>query len=259
MTGNGREISDMMEQRKVDMLCVQESKWKGSKTRNIGGVMINVISAYATQVGCEMKKEKFWSEFYKVMVSVPRKERLVIGADFNGHVGKGNRGDEEVMGRYGFKESNVEKQMVVDFSKMMEMAVVNIYFKKKEDHRATYNSGGRCPQVDYVLCWRCNLKKTGDCKVLSGDSVAIQHQMVVCRMALEVKKKRRRVRTEKRIRWLKLKERDCSMRFREEVRQWLSGGEEALDDWATTAEVIRETASKILGMTSGNRKEDKKT
>ncbi|KAF7708952.1 hypothetical protein C0J45_4279 [Silurus meridionalis] len=102
MTGKGREVADMMERKKVDMLCVQETKWKGSKTRNIGGgfklvhhgvdgkrngvgvilkkeysksvvegkrvsyrvmnvklevegVMINVICAYAPQVGCEME------------------------------------------------------------------------------------------------------------------------------------------------------------------------------------------------------------
>ncbi|KAI5098241.1 hypothetical protein C0J45_11968 [Silurus meridionalis] len=176
-----------------------ETRWKGNKTRNIGGgfklfyygvngkrnsvglilkeeysksvvevkrisdrvmnvkleveeVMINVISAYAPQVGCEM------------MEDVSRKERLVIGADFNGHVGEGNRGDEEVMGRYGLKERNVEGKMV------------------KDDHRVTYKIGGRCTQVDYVLCRRCNLKEIGDCQVLAGYSVAKQHQMVVCRM-----------------------------------------------------------------------------
>ncbi|KAF7711286.1 hypothetical protein HF521_000297 [Silurus meridionalis] len=37
MTGKGREVADMMERKKVDMLCVQETKWKGSKTRNIVG------------------------------------------------------------------------------------------------------------------------------------------------------------------------------------------------------------------------------
>ncbi|KAI5623886.1 hypothetical protein C0J50_16567 [Silurus asotus] len=307
MTGKGREVADMMERRKVDMLCVQETKWKGSKARNIGGgfklfyhgvdgkrngvgvilkeeysksvvevkrvsdrmmivkvevegMMINVISAYAPQVGCEMEeKERFWSELDEVVDGVPRKERLVIGADFNGHVGEGNRGDEEVMGRYGFKERNVEGQMVVDFAKRMEMAVVNTYFKKKEDHRVTYKSGGRCTQVDYVLCRRCNLKEIGDCKVLAGDSVARQHRMVVCRMVLEAKMKRRRVRTERRIRWWKLKEEECSVRFREEVRERLSGVKEVLDDWATTAGVMREAARKVLGVTSGNRKEDKET
>ncbi|KAI5096408.1 hypothetical protein C0J45_13302 [Silurus meridionalis] len=82
------------------------------------GMMINVISAYAPQVGCEMEeKERFWSELDDVVDGVPRKERLVIGADFNRHVGEGNIGDEEVMGRYGLKERNVEGQMVVDFDK----------------------------------------------------------------------------------------------------------------------------------------------
>ncbi|KAF7706431.1 hypothetical protein HF521_019685, partial [Silurus meridionalis] len=204
------------------------TKWKGSKARNIGGgfklffhsvdgkrdgvgvilkeeysksvvevkrvsggwVMINVISAYAPQVGCEMEeKGKCWSDSDEVVEGVPTNERLVTGADFNGHVGKGNRGNKEVMGRYSFKERNVEGQMVVDFAKMMEMAVVNTYFKRNEDHRVTYKSGGRCTQVDYVLYRRCNLKEIGDCKVLAGDSVAIQHRMVVWRMVLEVKKR----------------------------------------------------------------------
>ncbi|KAF7694174.1 hypothetical protein HF521_007927 [Silurus meridionalis] len=90
------------------------------------------------QVGFEIEeKEKFWSELDEVVEGVRRNEQLVIGADFNGYVGEGNRGDEEVMGRYGLKERNVEGQMVVDFAKRMEMAVVNTYFKKKEDHRVT--------------------------------------------------------------------------------------------------------------------------
>ncbi|KAI5619044.1 hypothetical protein C0J50_21075 [Silurus asotus] len=184
------------------------------------------------------KKDKFWSELDKVEEGVPRNERLVIGADFSGHVGEGNRGDEEVMGRYGFKERNVERQMVVDFANRMEMAVVNTYFKKKEDHRVMYKRGGRCTQVDYVLCRRCNLKEIGICKVLAGDSVARQHRMVVCRIFLEVKK-RRRVRTERRIKCCKLKKEDYSVRFREEVRQGLGDGEEVLDDWATFGEVLR--------------------
>ena len=37
MTGRRRELADMMERRNVDILCLQETKWKGSKARNIGG------------------------------------------------------------------------------------------------------------------------------------------------------------------------------------------------------------------------------
>ena len=35
MTGRGRELADMMVKRKVDILCVQETRWKGSKAGNI--------------------------------------------------------------------------------------------------------------------------------------------------------------------------------------------------------------------------------
>ena len=31
MTGKGREVADLMEQRGVDILCVQETRWKGRK------------------------------------------------------------------------------------------------------------------------------------------------------------------------------------------------------------------------------------
>ena len=37
MTGRGREPAGIMERRNVDILCLQETKWKGRKARKIGG------------------------------------------------------------------------------------------------------------------------------------------------------------------------------------------------------------------------------
>ena len=50
-----------------------------------------------------------------MLESIPIEERVPIGADFNGHVGEGSRGDEEVMRRLGVKERNLEAPMVVGF------------------------------------------------------------------------------------------------------------------------------------------------
>ncbi|KAK3510300.1 hypothetical protein QTP70_034009 [Hemibagrus guttatus] len=305
-SGKGRELADVMERRKVDILCVQETRWKGSKARSIGagfklfyygvdskrngvgvvlkeefvrnvlevkrvsdrvmslkleieGVMLNVVSGYAPQVGCELEeKERFWSELDEVMESIPTGERVVIGADFNGHVGEGNTGDEEVMGKFGVKERNLEGQMVVDFAKRMDMGVVNTYFQKREEHRVTYKSGGRRTQVDYILCRRGNLKEISDCKVVVGESVARQHRMVVCRMTLMVCKTKRS-KIEKKTKWWKLKKEECCEEFRQKLRQDLGGQVVLPDDWETTAEVIRETGRKVLGVSSGRRKEDKET
>ncbi|KAK3551371.1 hypothetical protein QTP70_016656, partial [Hemibagrus guttatus] len=306
--GKGRELADMMERRKVDILCVQETRWKGSKARSIGagfklfyygvdskrngvgvvlkeefvrnvlevkrvsdrvmslkleieGVMLNVVRGYAPQVGCELEeKERFWSELDEVMESIPTGERVVIGADFNGHVGEGNRGDEEVMGKFGVKKRSLERQMVVDFAKRMDMAVVNTYFQKREEHRVTYKSGGRRTQVNYILCRRGNLKEISVCKVVVGESVARQHRMVVCRMTLMVcKKKRSEIEIEKKTKWWKLKKEECCEEFRQKLRQALGDQVVLPDDWETTAEVIRETGRKVLGVSSGRRKEDKET
>ena len=110
MMGKSRELADVMERRKVDVLCVQETRWKGEKVRCIGGgcklwyngstskrnsvgivlrkdlvdrvvevertsdrlismklevdgILINFVSAYAPQVGCDKEeKEAFWAD-----------------------------------------------------------------------------------------------------------------------------------------------------------------------------------------------------
>ena len=42
--------------------------------------------------------------------NIPKGERVALDADFNDHVGEGNRGDEEVMGRFCIKDRNLEGQ-----------------------------------------------------------------------------------------------------------------------------------------------------
>ncbi|KAK3555147.1 hypothetical protein QTP86_009990 [Hemibagrus guttatus] len=82
--------------------------------------------------------------------------------------------------------------------------------------------------------------------------------MVVCRMTLMVCKKKRSE-TEKKTKWWKLKKEECCEEFRQKLRQALGGQVVLPDDWETTAEVIRETGRKVLGVSSGRRKEDKET
>ena len=73
---------------------------------------------------------------------------MLTGVDFNGHVWAGNKGDDKVMDRFGIQDSNAERQMVVDFAERMDMAVVNSFFHKRQEHRATYKSGSRSTQVE---------------------------------------------------------------------------------------------------------------
>ena len=208
----------------VDVLCLQDTKWKGSKARNIGGgckifynganerkngigivvreelaesvlevkrvsdrlmaiklevkgSILNIVSTYAPQVNNSMEeKNDFWEDVDGLIESVSKQERIVLGADLNGHVSEGNIGDEEIMGRYGAGTRNKEGSMVVDLAKRMDLAIVNTYFKKKDEqgylYRVTYKNSGKSIQIDYVMCRRRNLKEMCDCKVMVNECVA---------------------------------------------------------------------------------------
>ena len=66
----------------------------------VKGSMLNIVSAYAPQVGNSMEeKNDFWQDLDGLIESVSKQERIVLGADLNRHVGKENIGKEEIMGR----------------------------------------------------------------------------------------------------------------------------------------------------------------
>lgn len=64
-------------------------------------------------------------------------------------------------------------------------------------------------------------KEIENYKVVSGENVTTQHQILVCWMSIDIKK-RKRVNDEARINWWKLKKQG-SAEFREELR-WALGG-----------------------------------
>ena len=59
-TGRGRELADMMERRNVNILWLQETKWKGSKARDIGGgckIFYNGADGRKNGIGIVLREE----------------------------------------------------------------------------------------------------------------------------------------------------------------------------------------------------------
>ena len=139
------------------------------------------------------EKNDFWHNLDRLIESISKQKKIVLDANLNGHVGEENIGDEEIMGGYAAGTRNKEESMIVDFAKRMNLAVINTYFKTKDEHRVMYKNGGKSTQVDYVMCRRRDLKEMCDCKVMVNKCVAKQHRMMVCKMALMVKKKAEKV------------------------------------------------------------------
>ena len=171
-----------------------------------------------------------------------------MNADFNGHLGEGNNGDEECMGRHELGKRNNEGQAVVDFAKRRELAITNTYFVKKPVHRVTYSSGGRSSMMDYIKVRRRRIKEVVDIKVFVGESVAKQHRIVVSAIIIWTKW-RKAPKLVKRIKWWKLKDSKVNNKFKMDVIE--SGILSGQEDWQRIAEMIRSIARMELGETSG--------
>ena len=75
----------------------------------VGDMVLNVISAYALQIGLdESAKKQFWEDLDGLIGAVPSSEKLCIGGDLNGHIGTTSAGFEAVHGSFGYGSRNQE-------------------------------------------------------------------------------------------------------------------------------------------------------
>ena len=78
----------------------------------VGDSALNVISAYAPQVGLsESTKRQFWKDLDSMVSTLPINEKFFIGGDLNGHVGATNVGFERVHGGFGYGSRSQEGRM----------------------------------------------------------------------------------------------------------------------------------------------------
>jgi hypothetical protein len=68
----------------------------------VGDSALNVISAYAPQVGLsESTKRQFWDDLDSMVSTMSISDKFFIGGDLNGHVGETNVGSNGCMGGSG--------------------------------------------------------------------------------------------------------------------------------------------------------------
>ncbi|XP_047253542.1 uncharacterized protein LOC124887692 [Capsicum annuum] len=116
----------------------------------IGGLTVHVCSAYAMQVVLdEEEKRRFWEVLDEVIRGVPSSEKILIGGDFNGHIGSLPMRYDDVHGGFGFGDKNDEGDALLDFARAFGLVVVNSSFSKKEKHLITFCSRVAKTQIDF--------------------------------------------------------------------------------------------------------------
>ena len=96
---------------------------------------VNIFSTYALQAGLGGEiKAKFCEDLEGLIQMIPRGEKVIIGGDLNGHMGKDENDYREVHGGYGFRKINNEGKSILNFVMGYGLIITNTRFKKRDEH-----------------------------------------------------------------------------------------------------------------------------
>ena len=160
----------------------------------IGKQIVNIVSAYAPQVGLSAEeKDDFWDNFIIVLSGIPKQESIFIGSDMNGHVGRDADGCGGVHGGMGFGTRNAEGERILEFGNAVGMVVCNTFFKKEDSKLITYQSGDNRSMIDYLMVRKTDRCLVKDVKVISSEECVPQHRLVIGRLVLPMKPQKKKI------------------------------------------------------------------
>ncbi|KAL5144498.1 Craniofacial development protein 2 [Glycine soja] len=263
LTGKCMEIVDVMVRRKINFMCLQETKWTGEKAKELdnSGFKLWYTGKIRSRNGVGIIVDKEWK---KDVVDVRRVRdriialKLVVRHDtFNVISGYAPqvawlevlRG---CMGGFGLGEMNGEGKSILEFSEALDLSIANTWFKKREEHLITYKSGGTCSQIDFFLIRKSDRKYCLNCKVIPGESLTTQHRVLVMDVRIRDRAKRRSPMVAPRIKWWHLKGEKQGI-FQQKIWEGWCGQSQgsANDMWNKTSQEIIKVAKETLGESRG--------
>ena len=185
---------------------------------------------------------------------------IVVGGDFNAHVGEWNPEYLEEHGQHGFGLGNKEGERLLESLQALELFAVNTGFKKKQEQLITYRSAGHDTQVDYVLVRKEDKKRIKDAKVPPFEAVTRQHRLLMVDIVVVKERRQQQGKRPQKTKIWKL--RDEAKEYNRLVKEKLSKtrADDQLDEiWKDISSVLGEAAVKTCGRTKGGRRREYET
>jgi hypothetical protein len=104
----------------------------------------------------------------------------------------------------------------LNFALAYDLFVMNTLFRKRVSQLVTLSSGQHCTQIDFIHARRDDRHACLDCKVIPGECVVPQHNLMVADFRFQIRFQRSKRVQAPRTKWWKLKEDDAKT-FKERV------------------------------------------
>lgn len=196
--------------------------------------------------------EEMYDRIEELMDKLKGTESVIVMGDWNGVVGEGRESRE--VGPFGLGKRNDRGQKLVEFCKRRKMIVSNTWFDQPKRRRYTWKAPGETGryQLDYLLVKQRYRNSVKSCKSYPGADCDSDHNLVMAKMRVTLKKIQRHSRQKK---W----EMENLKKKAGEFREYLEGkvicgvGEEINDRWRNLKDAVRDAAKEVIGYQKRNK------
>ncbi len=162
--------------------------------------VLSVISAYAPTLDYPAhEKDNFYSELQSAVDTVPARDVLIVGGDFNAQLGAEQPSHwNGCLGEFALKRDNYFTTdlgtRLLDFCSANDLVLRNTFFDHKRIHLATWTGPGdrHSNQIDFMIIRRAQARLMSNCRVHRGAELETDHFLLVgsCKLDLRFRQAR---------------------------------------------------------------------
>ena len=220
---------------------------------------LSIIVSYAPINDAEEEeKDEFYDSLQATLEQIPPHDMTILMGDMNARVGNDNIGRERTMGKEGIGDMTANGERLVNLCEENDLVIGGTLFPHRTIHKLTWTSpdGRTQSQIDHIIIngkWRRSLR---DVRVMRQADVGSDHNLLIAKVKLKLRKARKCNMQNQRFDVNKLKIPEIKHEFSVEIRNKF----EILQDDAMLTidslnQAMRETGEKILGYKQSKKKE----
>ncbi|VDP42157.1 unnamed protein product [Schistosoma margrebowiei] len=228
---------------------------------------MNIIQCYApTNDSNDDIKDQFYERLQSVIEKCPRKDLTILMGDLNANVRIDNTGYEDIMGRNGLGERNVNGERFANLCTFNKLVIGGTIFLHKRIHKATLISPDHTTQnqIDHICINKKFRRTMEDVRNKRGADIASDHHLVVTNLKLKLKKNWTTGQTVlQRFNTAFLRDTDKLSEFKialnnrfQALQDLLKDEETSMEDnWKGIKEALSSTCQEVLGFKKHHHKE----
>mgnify|MGYP002224294368 CR=1 FL=1 len=137
---------------------------------------LTVIGLYAPNEGKHKLTEEFYEKLQSIFDKVNKNDYILLTGDLNGRVGNNNI--KNVVGTNGENTLNSNGQKLIDFCIFNNLKIMNTFFKHKNIHKFTRESGDQRSIIDYIISNKKTSDIIEDVRVYRGANLNTDHYLL---------------------------------------------------------------------------------